>query len=202
MTSTVPRLEPVPVGEWTEDARAMLRGRVARADRYLSGAPDAPPMPNILGILGHHPELGGAWLRYNGLLLDRATLDPRLRELAVLRVAWRTRSAYEWHQHTRMARDLGIGDRTIEDIACGETAIWPEPDRLVLAATDELLDRYRVSDTTWTGLTALLDTRQVLELLFVVGSYLCLALVFNSVDLQPDPDAGSAAASGVSESEE
>ncbi|WP_280418262.1 carboxymuconolactone decarboxylase family protein [Nocardia carnea] len=192
MTTVGSRLTPLPAADWTEQGRAMLRGRLKRADQYLSGDSDAPPLPNILGILGHHPELGGAWLAYNGLLLERATLDPRLRELAILRVAWRTRSAYEWDQHSRMARDLGISVGTIEDIACGETAHWPDVDRLVLAATDELLDRYRVCDSTWTALTAHLDTRQLLELLFVAGSYLCLALVTNSVDLQPDPPAGSA----------
>lgn len=177
----------------------MLRGRLRRADRYLSGAIDAPPIPNVLGIFGHHPELGGAWLAYNGSLLERAELDPRLRELAILRVAWRTRSAYEWNQHSRMARELGITEVTIEEIACGDTARWPDVDRLVVTATDELLERYRVSDTTWAALTAYLDTRRLLEFLFVVGSYLCLALVFNSVDLQPDPDADSPAISGEPE---
>jgi len=180
----------------------MLRGRLQRADVYLSGSSDAPPLPNILGILGHHPELGGAWLEYNGLLLDRAALDPRLRELAVLRVAWRTRSAYEWRQHIGMAGKLGITDKQIEEIACGDTANWSEVDRLVVAASDELIDRYRVADTTWAALTGHLNTRELLELLFVIGSYLCLALVFNSVDLQPDPDPGAAAAPDRPEWEE
>ncbi|WP_280399858.1 carboxymuconolactone decarboxylase family protein [Nocardia carnea] len=191
MTAVDPRLAPLPAADWTEAGRAMLRGRLTRADQYLSGAPGTPPLPNILGILGHHPELGGAWLAYNGLLLERGALDPRLRELAILRVAWRTRSAYEWDQHSRMARELGITVGTIEDLACGETAHWPTADRLVVTAADELLDRYRVCDTTWAELTAQLDTRQLLELLFVIGSYLCLALVFNSVDLQPDTPATS-----------
>ncbi|MFI9536120.1 carboxymuconolactone decarboxylase family protein [Nocardia fusca] len=202
MTAPAPRLEPLPPEKWTDEARAMLRGRVRSADRYLSGEADAPRMPNILGILGHHAELGGAWLAYNGLLLEQPALEPRLRELAVLRVAWRTRAAYEWHQHVRIARGLGIGERTIEDIACGDTAAWPETDRLILAAADELLDRHRIADPTWAALHRCLDTRQLLELLFVVGSYLCLALVCNSVDLQPDPEAGSAAAPDVSEVEE
>ncbi|MEV0111373.1 carboxymuconolactone decarboxylase family protein [Nocardia sp. NPDC001965] len=202
MTSTVPRLVPLPAESWTEDARAMLRGRLQQADRYLSGEPAAPRLPNILGILGHHPELGGAWLEYNGLLLERGTLAPLIRELAVLRVAWRTRSAYEWSQHTRMAAVLGMSTKTIEDIACGDTATWPELERLVLAATDELIDRHRVADTTWIALTEYLDTRELIELLFVVGSYLCLALVFNSVDLQPDPDTGPVTAPATPEWEE
>ena len=39
----------------------------------------------------HHPALTGPWLRYNAQLLQRPALDPRHRELIVLRVAWRRR---------------------------------------------------------------------------------------------------------------
>lgn len=202
MNAVDPRLAPLPLDDWTEEARAMLRGRLQRADQYLSGSADAPPLPNILGLLGHHPELGGAWLEYNALLLDRAALDPRLRELAVLRVAWRTRSAYEWRQHTRIAQSLGICDRQIEDTACGNTTNWPEIERLILAGTDELIDRYRIADATWIALTGGLNTRELLELLFVVGSYLCLALVFNSVDLQPDLEADATTTPRTPEVEE
>lgn len=202
MTATSPRVEPVPIEKWSTRAREMLLGRVRRADKYLSAEPGTIRTPNILGMLGHHEELGAAWLAYNGVLLDRPLLDPRWRELAVLRVAWRTRSAYEWGQHVRLARELGISEDQIEDVACGETAHWPRPEQLVLAATDELIDRYRVDDPTWAGLTRHLDTPQLLELLFVVGSYLCLALVFNSVDLRPDPGTDTGAVPEVPDWEE
>ncbi|MEU1951695.1 carboxymuconolactone decarboxylase family protein [Nocardia rhamnosiphila] len=202
MTATEPRVEPVPIERWSIRAREMLLGRVRRADKYLSAEPGTVRMPNILAMLGHHEELGAAWLAYNGVLLDRPLLEPRLRELAVLRVAWRTRSAYEWGQHVRLARELGITEEQIEDVACGETAGWPQLEQLVLAATDELVDRYRVDDPTWAGLTRYLDTRRLLELLFVVGSYLCLALVCNSVDLRPDPDSDTGVPPAVPDWEE
>lgn len=186
--SATPRLAPLPPEQWDEPAREMLRGRVGAADRYLSGAPDAPRMPNVLGLFGHHPELGSAWMAYNGVLLDRPTLDPRLRELVILRVAARTESAYEWDQHARMATELGLGPDQIDAIGgAGDDAALSPLHRLLLTATDELLDRHRVSDATWAELARHFDARQLLELLFVTGSYLCLALVFNSVALQPDP---------------
>lgn len=187
--TAIPRLAPLSLDQWDERAREMLRGRVKLADRYLSGLPDAPPIPNVLGVLGHHAELGGAWLAYNGVLLERPALDPRYRELLILRVAWRSRSAYEWAQHARLAAGYGIGDEQIAAVAHGPDApVWTPLERLLMSAADELLDRHRVEDDTWAGLARHLDTRELIEVLFVAGSYLCLALVFNSVDLQLAPE--------------
>ncbi|WP_280319038.1 carboxymuconolactone decarboxylase family protein [Nocardia wallacei] len=186
---TAPRLAPLPPEQWDEPARNMLRGKVSLADRYLSGAPDAPPMPNILGVLGHHAELAGAWLSYNGTLLERSALDARDRELIILRVAWRTDSTYEWAQHVRLATRAGVTEAEIAAVARGHAApVWTASDRVLLAAADQLLDRHAVDDATWAELVRHFDIRQVLEVLFVAGSYLCLALVCNSVGLQLDSD--------------
>ena len=38
----------------------------------------------------------------------------------------------------------------------------------------------------WNCLASRLDEHQLLELLFVVGNYVCLAMVLNSVGLQSD----------------
>ncbi|MFD6399238.1 carboxymuconolactone decarboxylase family protein [Nocardia sp. NPDC060249] len=187
--SAAARLMPLPVREWDEKTRAMLRGHVQSADRYLSGAPDAPAMPGVLGVLAHHPELAGAWLAYNGLLIERPTVDPRDRELVILRVAWRSESDYEWTQHVRIAMSLGVDAEQIEAVRYGPQApVWSPVQRALLAMTDQLLDRHRVDDATWAQLELHFDNRQLIELLFLAGSYLCLAMVFNSVALQPDPE--------------
>ncbi|MGI8336268.1 carboxymuconolactone decarboxylase family protein [Actinomadura scrupuli] len=191
---TSPRLSPLPPDQWDEAAKAMLRGKVKLADRYLSHDADAPRMPNVLGLLGHHPRLAAAWLGYNGVLLDEPALAPRLRELLILRVAWRARSQYEWVQHVRIGRSLGLTEAHIAALTADEpSGLWTPLERLLLAAADQLLRGNRMHDATWDGLAAHLDTRQVLEVPFVVGSYLCLAMVFNSVGLELDPemDAGS-----------
>jgi alkylhydroperoxidase family enzyme len=201
--SSTPRLAPLPAAEWDEGAREMLRGRLRMADRYLADDPDAPPLPNVLGLLGHHAELGGAWLAYNGVLLDRPLLDARHRELVILRVAWRARSHYEWAQHARMALGLGFSRAQLEAIGRGpDDPIWDGFDRLLLRATDQLVDRHRLDDATWAELASRFDTRELLEFLFVAGSYLCLAMVFNSVALQPDPESDPDSIPELAETEE
>ncbi|HEY4397670.1 MAG TPA: carboxymuconolactone decarboxylase family protein, partial [Acidimicrobiia bacterium] len=93
-----PRLAPLPVDRWGDDARAALEAGFGKeaSGRLLAGGPDAAHVPNVLTTLMHHPGLAGPFLAFNRVLLFTPALPPRLRELMVLRVAWRTRSTYEW----------------------------------------------------------------------------------------------------------
>jgi alkylhydroperoxidase family enzyme len=186
MTGT-PRLAPRPLREWSDADLAVMRGRLARAEKYLTRDPSAPPLPNLLGLFGHHPELTAAFMGFSGLMLDAPVLAPRDRELVVLRVAYRTRSQYEWAQHVTIGQEAGLSAAHVGAVGRGpDDEIWTADERLLLRATDELLDDWRLGDATWQALAARYDPRELLELLFAVGSYLCLALVLNSVDLAPD----------------
>jgi 4-carboxymuconolactone decarboxylase len=194
VSEAAPRIAPLPTDDWGDDAVAALRAAFGDdgAKRMLSTAPDAPLMPNVLMTLMRHPALAGPFLTYNNVLLRTPTLEPRLRELMVLRVAWRTRSEYEWVQHVRMAARCGITADEVEAISQGANAEgWSALEADVLAATDQLLDRYRVDDETWARLAQHLDDRQLVEMAFVVGTYTCLAMAFNSFGLVLDRDLDS-----------
>ena len=104
-----PRLAPVPFAEWDYETRTTLLQFLRRPERYLSGAPDAPPMPIVLEMFAHHLPLSASWLPFTEMLAsDDALLPAAQRELLILRVAWRTRSGYEWSQHSRMGVDAGL----------------------------------------------------------------------------------------------
>ncbi len=189
MTGPESRLSPLPVDQWTEEAKTVLPGYLRRPELYLSGKPDAPPMPQALGLFAHHVGLGAAWMTFTEFLAgERSTLDPALRELAILRVAWRTGSAYEWKQHTRIGLGTGLSTAQLHALPDGPAAaVWAPVERGVLEAVDQIIDVSRVEDATWQSLTAYLEPPQLLELTFVVGGYLCFAVVANSVHLEPDP---------------
>jgi 4-carboxymuconolactone decarboxylase len=185
-----PRIAPLPKEEWTDESIGVLRGSFgeAAADRFLATGPEAPPIPNVLATMVKHPTLAAPFLVYNGVLLNAPAIEPRWRELMILRVAWRGRSQYEWVQHVRIARACGITDEEIDAIARGaEAGTWSPLDAALLTATDECLDGLRISDGTWAELAAQLDERQLLEVVFVIGTYACLAMLFNSVGLELDP---------------
>lgn len=191
MSGEAPRIPPLPADEWSDDEVAALGAAYGAdgAERLLSQAPGVPRMPNVLGTMIRHPRLAGPFLAYNNVLLRTPALEPRQRELMVLRVAWQTRAPYEWLQHVRLAPRWGITAEEVDAIGEGADAgVWSSLEADLLAATDQLLDHYRVDDATWSRLAQHLDDRQLLEVLFVVGTYTCLAMAFNSVGLALDPE--------------
>jgi 4-carboxymuconolactone decarboxylase len=181
----VTALEPLPFDEWGDEARAVLPTYLRRPELYESGE---LPLPAVLGMYAHHVPLGSAWLAFNEVLAKETTVDVRLRELVILRVLWRTRSAYEWGHHTRMAQQAGLTVDQVHAIPGGaDAAVWTPLERTVLAATDAIIDHHRVDDATWTQLAEYFDSAELLELLFVAGAYLCTAVVTNSARLAADP---------------
>jgi 4-carboxymuconolactone decarboxylase len=200
-----PRIAPLPRGQCGDDVRVALSNAFsdAVAARFLSTGPDAMPMPNVLATLMHNPALAGPFLAYNQVLLQTPALDHRMRELMILRVAWLTRSRYEWAQHVRMAARVGITPDEIDTIARGaDSPAWTQLEADLLAATDQLVDHYRVDDDTWVRLAGQLDERQLIELVFVVGTYTGLAMAFNSFGLQLDPELQEIATTSPPEFEE
>jgi alkylhydroperoxidase family enzyme len=186
----VTRLMPLPRERWADDVVDALRVAFPEkvVERFLSSGSDARPLPAAIATMLHHPALAGPWLAYNNVLLWSPTLDARLRELMILRVAWRTRSEYEWAQHVKLGESCGVTRDDVEALASGKDARrWSPLEQDLLAATDQLLDRSRIDDETWQRLAERLDERQLVEVVFVVGTYTCLAMAFNSFGVALDP---------------
>lgn len=191
MSTDGPRIAPLPTDEWGDAETTTLRAVYGdkAAERLLSDEPDSQRMPNVLTTLMRHPALARPFLTYNHALMTAPTVEPRLRELMVLRVAYLTRSTYEWAQHVRLAPRFEITAEDIDAIARGADAgTWSPLEADLLRATDQLLDQYCIDDDTWARLAEHLDELQLIEVAFVVGTYTCLAMVFNSVGLELDPD--------------
>jgi alkylhydroperoxidase family enzyme len=183
-----PRLAPVPFAEWDDATRATLLSHLRRPELYLSGAADAPAMPVVLELFAHHVALSETFLSFTDVMAsDQSKLEPRLRELAILRVAWRTRSGYEWNQHRRMGGDEGLTEVQLDALSDGPSStVWTSTERAVLTAADEMIDHFAVSDETWAALASAFEAAALFELLFVIGGYVCLAAVLNSIGLRGD----------------
>jgi alkylhydroperoxidase family enzyme len=194
MTTPPPetRLSPIPFAEWDERTRTALLAHLRRAELYLSGGPEARPMPVVMELFAHHVPVGESFMSFTDILAsDDSTLEPRVRELLILRVAWRTGSGYEWNQHHRMGSDEGLSAAQLAAVAAGPAdPVWTPEERALLSAVDEMIDHFEVSDGTWTLLAEAFAPAQLFELLFVVGGYLALAAVLNSIGLRGEITAG------------
>jgi alkylhydroperoxidase family enzyme len=158
----------------------------------IPSTPREPGQPrglNILGTFAHHPDLAAAFWVFNGHILNTSTLTPRQTELAVLRVALRRNSVYEWQQHLYAARAAGIVEEEIVAIAARDGVHrWSDADDALLAAVDELIDDSDLSDETWDRLSASMDDKQVIDLIFTVGAYVAIAMLMGVAGIPLDDD--------------
>jgi 4-carboxymuconolactone decarboxylase len=144
----------------------------------------------VFTTLGRHPRLFRSWLRFAATLMLRSSLHRADRELVTLRTAWRCGSWYEWVQHAALARRAGLDPQDVARVVDGAGAVgWGRRQRLLLQATDELHDGRAITDGTWRALSDELTDRQLIELCFVVGHYEMLAMVLNSLGVEPEPSA-------------
>lgn len=138
----------------------------------------------IWATLAHHEDALRRFIVFGNHVLGKNTLPLPSRELMILRIAARAQAAYEWDQHVRIARRAGLTDDTILAAVNGDWDGLDELDRVLLTATDSLLDHQGVDDELWTRLTAHLSTEQVIDVLYTVGQYLTIATVINTLGVQ------------------
>jgi alkylhydroperoxidase family enzyme len=189
MTARIPPL--LPPKEWPpemRDALAALRPPAARHPLPVQGE-GRPKALNALGTLARYPALTRAFHTFNGHVQFATTLSLRQRELLVLRVAAVRQAEYEWAQHVVQAGDAGLEDDEIARVAEGPDAPgWSPLERAMLRAVDELVADAEIGDATWKALTDELDDRQLMDLVFTVGSYEVLAMAFKSFRIEMDDD--------------
>lgn len=105
-----------------------------------------PPF-NIFRMLANTPASFFPLTQLASSILLRSQFDPRKREIAVLRTAHVTKSAYEWTQHVRIGRNLGVTDAEIEAIQTdGAVTSLDEESHMLCRVADEIARDVRLSD--------------------------------------------------------
>ena len=140
---------------------------------------------NIFRVLLRHPALAQ---RLSGLLMTllvQGKLDRRLRELVIMRLGWATASEYEWAQHWRVARELGIPHEDLLALRDWRSSDrFGDADRAVLAATDETLETGTISPETWELCRAHVGgTEELLELVAAIGNWRMISSLLRSLEI-------------------
>ncbi len=186
MTKITPRIPRLPREQWTDDAREVFA---------FWGEPNAweeGSKTNIISVMGTHPPLGKVYNDWGKHFLMNNTLNTRQLEIIILRVAWRVKSAYEWHNHVGYGMNAGL---TLDDIAAirdfPSGGSWNEEEVALMTATDDLIDSNTISEATWGTLCKSFDTRQMMDLTFTIGHYVMTSWALSSfgVEIEGGADA-------------
>jgi len=125
---------------------------------------------NLYKVVGHSRGVLRSFVRLGSGLLQHTQLDPRLRELAILRIATVTGSEYEWSQHLPFAREVGVSPEQIAAIKDWEWGgLFDARDQAVLRYVDEVARNVTVPDEVFSGLRRHLDEVSIVELTLSIG---------------------------------
>jgi len=176
MTLPRPRIDPVVLAETTPEIRAML-------DPAGSGRDIAA----VYRTFARHPTLYPPRQILSEYIRTKSTLSPRVREMLILRIGWRCRSAYEWAAHAPAGRRAGLTDDQVKMLARSGYDGWSAADAAIVRAADELFTDDTISDATWKALDDQFDERQLLDLLITTGGYRMVSMVLNTFGVPAEP---------------
>jgi len=123
------------------------------------------------------------------LLQPGRVLDPRYRELAILRTGIVGDCKFEYSQHLKVSRMAGIPEEKLQALKGWTTSDKFEPtERALMAAVDELLSRNLVEDATFAALKRHFNDEQIVELFFVVCTYRMHGMFIRALHPEYDTD--------------
>ena len=176
-TPRIPKLEPssLDAGQRAlydaiaggRRAQGPQRFRLTDADGCLEG-------PFNAFLL--QPRLGSALQALGAAVRYETGLDDRCREIAILAVAARWRSAFEWYAHEAVARAAGLTDADLAAILDDQPGVLAGREAVVAKTTAALAARGDLDDAEYREATAELGPGGLFELLTLVGYYATLAL--------------------------
>ena len=155
-----PRVPPVAPG--TQPELSELEARIRGARGRISP---------LYSVLLNSPELASGWEQLFTAIRQKTTVPPRLRELAILRVAVLNGADYEFEAHVPHALAAGMSEEEIEKLRRDDIGAFASVDKLVLQYTDAMTRDLAVPEALYPQLDRHFDARTLVELTATIAGY-------------------------------
>jgi alkylhydroperoxidase family enzyme len=131
---------------------------------------------NVHRMVAHSEASVREFIRLGSRLLTKPHLNPRLRELVILRIAQLHGARYEWAHHVPIALQAGVSMEQIRNLALSEASnCFIEEEKAVLRYTEELFRENQPTNETFTSASRFLDHAALVELTLCVGYWSMVA---------------------------
>jgi 4-carboxymuconolactone decarboxylase len=157
---------------------------MARVPYLTPDLPRPAADANVFRAMASSPQATAGMSSLGGRLLIRGSLEPRLRELAILRVGALLRCDYEFGQHVLIARGLGVADDEIRAVRDGDLAAFSGREHAVLKYV-EAVEGCAVDEASYGPVAGMLSAEELVELTVLAGYYgaVCRFLLALEIDL-------------------
>jgi 4-carboxymuconolactone decarboxylase len=136
------------------------------------------------------PDVGRRLSSLGATLRFGTSIERRLTEVAIITVGARWQSEFEWHAHSRMAREFGVPDAVVDAISRFEDPPFEADDeRVVYAAARQLGQDGHLDTATYAAAQQLLGDAGMVELVSLCGYYSLISFLLNAFDVGLPPGA-------------
>ena len=117
-----------------------------------------------------------------------SSIPPALQELAILTVAAKWKTQYEFWAHAKIGRKEGLSENVLDSIKAGKPPDFTNPaEAVVYAFVRELIDTYRVSDHKYAEVVNLLGESGAVELVITAGYFTMISMLLNVCEVPLPP---------------
>jgi 4-carboxymuconolactone decarboxylase len=135
-------------------------------------------------VIINSPRMYRTFVTHLAELVTQTVLPSRDRQIICLRMLELGGDVYELTHHLTISRNAGLEEDEINAFRHGTGACLTAFDQTVLNAVQELQRDQFISDTTWAALAERYTQEQLMELVFLGGCYLTMAMITKSFGIE------------------
>ena len=113
-------------------------------------------------------------------------LEPKLRELVILRMATLNASSYELMHHLPAAKTAGLSEMEISAITSAQPSGLDQKQSVMIQMVDECSQLGKVSDSTFEKASKIFSTFEIAEATLLAGLYEMLACFLKTMGVELD----------------
>jgi alkylhydroperoxidase family enzyme len=145
------------------------------------------PVLNLYSELANHPPALSAFLSMSRYVRDASSLEPGLRELAILATAQALGQEYELVQHVAAARTARVPVEKIEAVSQGGSLeSLTERERCAVEYSREAAKSRTCSDATFARMRSLFSTEEIVDLAVTAAWYHLCAVILGTFEIEPE----------------
>ncbi len=146
---------------------------------------------NLYRKLVNSPKAARAFRGLGYHIRYTSTLNPRLREMAIIQIGYLARSDYEYAHHVSMGMEqFGLSKEDIHSITAetnGDESGLNELERTVLRSAREMYNNLKISDENFNLLQKVLSPEHVTELVIAIAFYCAVVRVLATLEIENEP---------------
>jgi len=140
---------------------------------------------NVFKLAAWADGLAPSFFGFVAGIFAKTSLDPKLRQIAILRVGHICKSGYETFQHEKLAKIVGL---TEEEIAATRDGVsvqaLDESQIAVLRFAEEMTVDIKVSDATFATVRSFLPEKELTELAIITSFYSAICRFLETMEIE------------------